>query len=173
MHKLDVIQTSCMHSIHYGKRSQKRFLNFLKLLIAFFKTLLAAIFPVYMLSSWEIICWKYASKSGCSNSFNIHSWFLHILKTLLAAIGGFTCRLCRVFRDYKTLPEAVFGVKKTLFEATPFWLKIHISMKSISFLALFKACIWRKTLLKPSIRVSILGWPECNTNTTHIHTHQC
>ena len=32
-----------------------------------------------------------------------------------------------------------------------------ISMKSIPFLALHKACIWRKSLLKPSIRVSILG----------------
>jgi len=63
----------------------------------------------------------------------------------------------RVFRDYKTLPEAIFGVKKTLFEAAPFRLKIHISMKSIPFLALHKACIWRKSLLKPSIRVSILG----------------
>jgi len=78
-------------------------------------------------------------------------------ETLLTAIDGFTCRLFRVFRDYKTLPEAIFGVKKTLFEAAPFRLKIHISMKSIPFLALHKACIWRKSLLKPSIRVSILG----------------
>ena len=120
----------------------------------FFKTLLAAIFPVYMLSQREIISSKNTSKSGCST---FHSWFLHILKTLLAAILGFTCRPFSVFRDYKTLPEAVFGVKKTLFEAAPFRLKLHISMKSIPFLALYKACIyiWLKMLLKPSIRVGM------------------
>jgi len=66
----------------------------------------------------------------------------------------------RVFRDYKTLPEAIFGVKKTLFEAAPFRLKIHISMKSVPFLALYKAYITVENGFPESVRFHIVPLPN-------------
>ena len=88
MHEMNIIQTSCMHSIHYSKRSQKRFWTFWNCLSLFFLTLLAAIFPFTCFPCGKLYDENTLPKAAAK--FFQHSFmvFAHT-ETLLTAIDGF------------------------------------------------------------------------------------
>ena len=112
VHELNVIQTSCMHSIHFDKRCLKRFWTFWNCSSLFLKRFWQRFSLFTCFPNGKYFVRKNASKSDCSTSFIIHSCFLHVLKTLLAAIVGFTFLFFSVFRDCETLLEVFFEVKK-------------------------------------------------------------
>ena len=88
MHELNVIQTSCMHSIHYSKRSQKRFWTFWNCLSLFFKRFWQrfSLLHAFLAGNYMIkIRFRKRLLKFFQHSFMV---FAHT-ETLLTAIDGF------------------------------------------------------------------------------------